>query len=276
MSLENENQKTPTDDEIDLMDLALILSENLKILLIFPLIGILCAGGFLFLQTQKPATFVSQASLSVESFNPDHLRAAEVLVSAINTGDALGDLKSTTGTVTATLGRADKLVQLSATASSAEAAHALNQVALEKIYAFTTPTGSEPARLRQVLSNERSRLLEIQKLIAQTEPTITSSAEDVRAYGELLDIASKREFAIAKIEHQLSGLSPSNLVLAPTYPSPTYPSPKRLLALIAGLVGGGVIALIWIFGRHAMSKLRDDEKQVIKLQKIKANLGFKK
>lgn len=266
------------------MDLALILSENLKTLLIFPLIGILCAGGFLFLQTQKPATFVSQAALSVEvskaslstqSFNPAHLRA-EVLVSAINTGDALGDLNSTAGTVTATLGRADRLVQLSATASSAEAAHALNLAALEKIYAFTTPTGPEPARLHQVLSNERSRLLEIQKLITQTAPTITTSAEDVRAYGELLDIASKREFAIAKIEHQLSGISPSNLVLAPTYPSPIYPSPKRLLVLIAGLVGGGVIALIWIFGRHAMSKLHDDEKQVIKLQRIKTNMGFKK
>ncbi len=257
------------------MDLALILSENLKTLLIFPLIGILCAGGFLFLQTQKPATFTSQAALSVESLNPAHLRA-EVLVSAINTGDALGDLNSTAGTVTATLGRADRLVQLSATASSAEAAHALNLAALEKIYAFTTPTGPEPSRLHQVLSNERSRLLEIQKLITQTAPTITTSAEDVRAYGELLEIASKREFAIAKIEHQLSGISPSNLVLAPTYPSPIYPSPKRLLVLIAGLVGGGVIALIWIFGRHVMSKLHDDEKQVIKLQKIKTNMGFKK
>lgn len=275
MPLENETQIPHTDDEMDLMDLALILSENLKTLLIFPLIGILCAGGFLFLQTQKPATFTSQTALSVESLNPAHLRA-EVLVSAINTGDALGDLNSTAGTVTATLGRADRLVQLSATASSAEAAHALNLAALEKIYAFTTPTGPEPSRLHQVLSNERSRLLEIQKLITQTAPTITTSAEDVRAYGELLEIASKREFAIAKIEHQLSGISPSNLVLAPTYPSPIYPSPKRLLVLIAGLVGGGVIALILIFGRHAMSKLHDDEKQVIKLQKIKTNMGFKK
>ena len=36
------------DDEIDLMDLLLILSEHLKILILLPVFGLLLGGGFVF------------------------------------------------------------------------------------------------------------------------------------------------------------------------------------------------------------------------------------
>ena len=261
-------------DEIDLMDLLLILSENVRALLLFPLVGIICASAFIFWQAQKPKTFVSKASVFVEAptaKNEAPQARAEVVVSAINSGDAYAELK---GEVTASLGRADRLVNLLASAESPEKARALNYAALEKIYTITAPSGAEAARLQKLLTTEREKLAEIHQILSQFEISSSTNANNVRAYGELLQVASSREHSIATIEHRLSGVSASNIVLTPTLPDAPQPV-KKLLPVLAGFVAGVVAALLWIFTKHGQQLIRQDPRYQTRVAQLKANLGLK-
>ncbi|MDH0370517.1 hypothetical protein [Comamonas aquatica] len=274
MTNDSNSQLDQQNDEIDLMDLLLILSNHIKTLLLFPVLGAICATAFVFWQDQKPKIFVSNASVFVETptaSNEIPKARAEVLISIINSGDAFAELK---GKITASLGRTDRLVNLSASAASPEAAQAINKTALERIYEITAPTGVEAARLKNLLKNEQEKLVAIKKILADSALSAKANPENIRAHGELLNIASDREFAIAKIERQLSGISSANVVLAPTLPNSPQPV-KKLLPLVAGIMAGGFAALLWIFIKHGLHLLRRDPQQQSKLAQIKANLGFK-
>jgi len=256
------------------MDLLLIISNNIKTLLFLPALGAICATAFIFWQAQKPTIFVSKASVSVESSiakDEAPKARAEVVISAINSGDAFADFK---GAVTASLGRADRLVNLSASAESPEKARALNHSALEKIYSITAPSGAEAARLQKLLTAEQQRLIEIHQIISQYEISSETDAKNIRAYGELLQVANSREYSIAKIEHQLSGVSPSNIVLAPTLPESSQPI-KKFIPLLLGVTVGGLFAFLWIFTRYGFQLLRQDPRNQAKIALLKANLGLK-
>ncbi|MGE6211755.1 hypothetical protein [Comamonas aquatica] len=274
MENEKNSHLDANNNEIDLMDLLLIISNNIKTLLFLPALGAICATAFIFWQAQKPTIFVSKASVSVESSiakDEAPKARAEVVISAINSGDAFADFK---GAVTASLGRADRLVNLSASAESPEKARALNHSALEKIYSITAPSGAEAARLQKLLTAEQQRLIEIHQIISQYEISSETDAKNIRAYGELLQVANSREYSIAKIEHQLSGVSPSNIVLAPTLPESSQPI-KKFIPLLLGVTVGGLFAFLWIFTRYGFQLLRQDPRNQAKIALLKANLGLK-
>lgn len=260
------------------MDLLLILSENLKTLILLPALGMLLASGFVYWKLQTPKSYTSTSSIFVETRKDgeDEPRMhAEVLVSAINTGDTFKDLATNGSSIHASLGRPDRLVNIAATASSPEEAQSSNQAVLEKLFQMTALSGDEAQRLQKLLNNEQLRLAEAHKLIAETALSHKSSPDAIQSYSALLELASNREFAINNIQKQLSGLSMRDVVLAPTLPIAAQPM-KKALPLIAGFIGGGFLALLWIFARHALSTVNADPLQSQKWSQIKSNLGLKK
>lgn len=111
-------------------------------------------------------------------------------------------------------------------------------------------------------------------MIAEAKLSSQTTPDAIRAYGELLNLASNREFAIAKIEQELAGLSIKDVVQMPTLPTAPQ-STRKAIPLLAGFIGGGFIALLWIFMRHALRGAQNDPTQRTKLDQLKANLGFK-
>ena len=276
MNTETQSHPTISDDEIDLIDLFVLISENIKPLILLPLAGLLIATILVIFNHQKPKIYTSQSSIFVESPTAKEETPrvrAEVLISAINNGDAFSELRKQ-GTVTAALGKQDRLVNLTVFAEQPQTAQSVNQAVLNKIFQITELTGDDALRLQKLLANEKQRLSEIRKLIAETSLSPKSSAETIRTYGELLEIASSREFAIAKIQKQLSGLNAGDVVMSPTLPDAPNPT-RKALPLLAGLIGGFFIALLWIFIKHALRATQEDPVQQQKWAQIKANLGLK-
>ena len=263
-----------SEEEIDLMDLLLILSENLKSLILLPVLGLLLASGFIYWKLQSPKSYVSTSSIFVEAPNGASKVRAEVLVSAINTGDTFKDIAAKGVSINASLGHTDRFVNITATASSPSEVQSSNQAVLEKLFQITVLPEAEVQRLQTLLSNEQQRLTEAQKLIAETTLSHKSSPEAIQSYSALLELASNREFAINKIQNQLSGLSMQDVVQAPTLPTTAQPI-KKAIPLLAGFIGGGFLALLWIFVRHALSTVRTDPVQRQKWSQIKSNLGLK-
>ena len=176
--------------------------------------------------------------------------------------------------VSASLGRQDRLLNITVTATTPESAQSSNQSVLEKLFEITALSGPEAERLQNLLQSERARLAEIQKMIAEAKLSPQTTPDAIRAYGELLNLASNREFAIAKIEQELAGLSSKDVVQMPTLPT-TPQSTRKAIPLLAGFIGGGFIALLWVFMRHALRGAQQDPAQRTKLAQLKANLGFK-
>lgn len=265
------------DEEIDILDLFVILSEHLKTLIVLPLLGLLIAGGFVLWQSQKPKVYVSTSSIAINEPSlltkyPDS--HAEAIATVINSGNQISELKSTTAQISASVGRKDRLVNIAVADISPEAAQAINQTVLEKLFKITALSGPEAERLQNLLQSERARLTEIQKMIAEAKLSSQTTPDAIRAYGELLNLASNREFAIAKIEQELAGLSIKDVVQMPTLPTAPQ-STRKAIPLLAGFIGGGFIALLWIFMRHALRGAQNDPTQRTKLDQLKANLGFK-
>lgn len=265
------------DEEIDILDLFVILSEHLKTLIVLPLLGLLIAGGFVLWQSQKPKVYVSTSSIAINEPSlltkyPDS--HAEAIATVINSGNQISELKSTTDQISASVGRKDRLVNIAVADISPEAAQAINQTVLEKLFKITALSGPEAERLQNLLQSERARLTEIQKMIAEAKLSSQTTPDAIRAYGELLNLASNREFAIAKIEQELAGLSIKDVVQMPTLPTAPQ-STRKAIPLLAGFIGGGFIALLWIFMRHALRGAQNDPTQRTKLDQLKANLGFK-
>lgn len=265
------------DEEIDILDLFVILSEHLKTLIVLPLLGLLIAGGFVLWQSQKPKVYVSTSSIAVEKPVARDERPRirpEVVASLINTGQAFTDFRDASMQVSASLGRQDRLLNITVTATTPESAQTSNQSVLEKLFEITALSGPEAERLQNLLQSERARLTEIQKMIAEAKLSSQTTPDAIRAYGELLNLASNREFAIAKIEQELAGLSIKDVVQMPTLPTAPQ-STRKAIPLLAGFIGGGFIALLWIFMRHALRGAQNDPTQRTKLDQLKANLGFK-
>lgn len=265
------------DEEIDILDLFVILSEHLKTLIVLPLLGLLIASGFVLWQSQKPKVYVSTSSIAINEPSlltkyPDS--HAEAIATVINSGNQISELKSTTAQISASVGRKDRLVNIAVADISPEAAQAINQTVLEKLFKITALSGPEAERLQNLLQSERARLTEIQKMIAEAKLSSQTTPDAIRAYGELLNLASNREFAIAKIEQELAGLSIKDVVQMPTLPTAPQ-STRKAIPLLAGFIGGGFIALLWIFMRHALRGAQNDPTQRTKLDQLKANLGFK-
>lgn len=255
----------------------MILSEHLKTLIVLPLLGLLIAGGFVLWQSQKPKVYVSTSSIAINEPSlltkyPDS--HAEAIATVINSGNQISELKSTTAQISASVGRKDRLVNIAVADISPEAAQAINQTVLEKLFKITALSGPEAERLQNLLQSERARLTEIQKMIAEAKLSSQTTPDAIRAYGELLNLASNREFAIAKIEQELAGLSIKDVVQMPTLPTAPQ-STRKAIPLLAGFIGGGFIALLWIFMRHALRGAQNDPTQRTKLDQLKANLGFK-
>lgn len=259
------------------MDLLLILSANLKTLVLLPLLGVFFALGWIAWQTNQTKIYTSNTTLFVETPTATgevpKLRS-EVVVSHINSGNEFASLAKNNQSISASFSPKDRLVSVLASASSPEEAQALNHTVLKRLYEMTAPKGSEAGRLHKLLKNEQERLSEVHALLRDASPATKDSAVNVRTYGELLEIASAREFAIAKIESELSGLSTSNIVMGPTFPATAQPV-KKLMPLLAGLIGGGFLALLWIFVQHALTTLRKDPESRQKLNQIKANIGWR-
>lgn len=265
------------DEEIDILDLFVILSEHLKTLIVLPLLGLLIAGGFVLWQSQKPKVYVSTSSIAVEKPVARDERPRirpEVVASLINTGQAFTDFRDASMQVSASLGRQDRLLNITVTATTPESAQTSNQSVLEKLFEITALSGPEAERLQNLLQSERVRLTEIQKMIAEAKLSSQTTPDAIRAHGELLNLASNREFAIAKIEQELAGLSIKDVVQMPTLPTAPQ-STRKAIPLLAGFIGGGFIALLWIFMRHALRGAQNDPTQRTKLDQLKANLGFK-
>jgi capsular polysaccharide biosynthesis protein len=136
------------DDETDLLDLLVTIAENIKLLVVGPLVAGLLALGVSF---TLPNTFESKAVINANKEGVD----PNVLVSMATTAAVLEPVRQQIGfepdlpteralnelrdSIKASVGRSDKLITITATAPSAEQAQRTNQALLAELFNSLSP-----------------------------------------------------------------------------------------------------------------------------------------
>ena len=281
--------QTPQDDELDLLDLLLTFAENWKLLILGPLfVGVIA----LSVSFAIPKTYESDSYVQVE--RPGSSITAPVAASLAMSADVLHKIAPVAGLddgltneeiykklskrISVTVGKQDKLLNISTQAKSPEAAQKLNQALLDTLFPLTQPRGLEKNQLELQLASEKKRLQESIKLEQDTSVNLASgksvSEATGRLYGELLAANTNRQKTILDMERRLGGLDTDDVVQAPTLPESAI-KPKKSLLAIGAAIAAAFALLLFVFARQALRTTKENSpEQAEKLARIRKALPW--
>lgn len=240
-----------SEKEIDLHDILKIITARINSIVLLTLLGAFIGWLSTF---SIPPLFNSASILNVEASKQDGKYpkfTSEVIFSLINNsqefkeltqGGRFGDFAIITPSVSAK----DRLLIITASASTPSKAVELNEKVLETVYRLTAAKGTKAAQLGSMIESEKNRLAQIsQTLLDVDKSESTQSGIDVRLVNNLLNYKLERELSIARLQDDLEGVTENNIIQAPSVP--THPAPgneKLKIAIYAGI--GLFIALFYI------------------------------
>lgn len=284
--------QVPEVDEIGLLDILVTLAENIKLLILGPLAVGLLALGVSFVW---PQTFESVAVLQAEPAIASLMTTAAVLDPV---AEALGLRKDATAEearqalrdrIKTSMGRNDKLLTLTVAGNTPEQAQATAHALLVQTYAQSQPKGSQKARLERQLAEAEARLKIAQATASQLAQSLMlpssatskvimpqrSDAVDMIAGSSagLLEASAAAQKQIVELETQLEGITPAQVLQAPTLPEKAI-SPKKGLTAIMTTLATGFLLVVWVFIRSSLRKVQDAE-SLAKLGRVKRALGLK-
>jgi capsular polysaccharide biosynthesis protein len=272
-----ETSQLPEEDEISLLDLLQTIVDNLRLLVIGPLVASLLglAGASFW-----PKTYESTAILKTEPIVASIMLSAAVLdpiasslgyTPQMPADDARTKLKEQ---IKAGVNNKDKLLTLTTQANTPQAAQALARAVLQQTYVQSQPRDSEKLRLQKQLAQSQVR----EKEATQTAQLLgrkldsaggASASEVAQGYAQMIEVIRASQNTQLDIERQLQGLDASALVQEATLPT-KHVTPKRSLIAIITALAAGFALLLFVFIRQALRNASQDAESAQKLSAINA------
>lgn len=274
-------------DDISLLDLLIVVAENLKLLILGPVVvGLLALGvGYAL-----PQSFTSQAILALPTPTPTPTQAAAMMVSAVVLDPVIVSLnlfKGRTVTVArtelasqvkATVDKAD-LLRLDVTANTPIEAQKIASAIIDSWIKSTEPRGQTRMDLETRLAYVKASLDSVQNLayrlntpggknLSKSTTQIEIGASIIAARG-----LEDRYFAeILDIQRLLLGVAPEVVRQQPTLPTEPV-APKKSRAAVLAALGSGFFFLLWVFVRQAWKNTGQDSQIAEKQARLLTALG---
>ena len=255
---------TEDNDEISLLDLALTVAENLRLLIIGPIAAGLIAFG---ISSSQPKTFESVAILNVID-QPEKVASLVASAAVLDpVAEQLGLTKSATndaaraalrGRVSMAVGRKDGLLTLTTKGESGEAAQALANLVLAQLYVAVAPKGQDVIDLEKSLTLARSLYADTQRVLARSSALIGEARSEatvsaaLQGYADLAALQQALAIQIANDQRSLRGLSDTNLAQPPILPTQHVARKRSLISVLAALATGFAL-LLFVFIRKALA-----------------------
>ena len=276
------------EDEVTLLDGLVVVAENLKVLLLGPLVVGLLA---LAISYASPQSFLSTCILSPPASPQTPVQAIAVMVSPLVLDRVIGSLKLADGRsldvaraglarqIKATVGK-DGLVRLDVTANAPIAARDIAYSVIDNWLLTTVPQASELAELQARLEYAQASLSSVRNLLDRLMSD-SSNLNRALTRGEaglglvaLGELQARYFTEVLTIPRTMRGLSRDVIVQPPTLPAEPAGLKKALIALLA-TVAGGFVTLLWVFARQAWRTAAMDPKSAEKQARLSRSLGFK-
>jgi uncharacterized protein involved in exopolysaccharide biosynthesis len=276
-----ETTQLPEEDDISLLDLLQTMAENLRLLVIGPIVvGLLALAG----ASLWPKTYESTAILKSEQNIAGQMLTASVLdpiaaklgyTPAMETDDAQDKLK---GLIKASYNAKDKTVTVTVQSRTPQAAQSLATDLLAATFVQTQPRGSEKQSLLKQLGQLQTRekeLVQTAKVLERRLEQATGNgvSEVAQGYANLMGVIDKTQVSQIEVEKKLKGLDDSDVLQPPTLPTKKVAPKLGLIAIIAALATSFAL-LLFVFIQQA---LRNASQEVQFAQKLSAiNAAWRK
>ena len=286
--MENTQQPANPEAEISLLDLLVTLADNVKLLILGPLVAGLTALAIAF---ALPQTFESVAILQAEPATASLIATAAVLDPTVvslglNRGQSVeASRQELRDRVKTAAGRTDKLLTITVSGTTPQQAQATANALLAATYAQSRPTGAMKARLETQLTDSKTRLENAQtagdKVLAVfdnsyvAENLLKSGVADLpRDYAGLLNAVSEAQTQVRLVDALLEGLTDSQLVQPPTLPEKAV-SPKKGMIAVGATLASGFMLLLFVFIRNGLRSADADPASAVKLAGIRRALSLR-
>lgn len=278
--------------EVSLLDLLVVVAENLKLLVLGPLLASLVGLGVGY---SLPQTFTSVAAIrAADGGKPvEELMKTRAVLSAAVT-QWRPDLVVPAGSVEETrllknirlkpaLGQKTgvTLAQLEVDGDSPASAQAFANALIDAWLASTKPQPQTRIELERRLKISRESLGAVTKIIdRQTAESATAALPKLQydlagSLASLLQLRNGYVNTIAEIEVQLKGVSRDAVFSPPTLPTEPVSNEKSLIAVLAAL-GAGFALLLFVFMRQAWRNAAQDPGTAPKMARLRAAFGSSK
>jgi capsular polysaccharide biosynthesis protein len=284
--------ETPqADDEISLLDLLNTITENLRLLIVGPLLAGIAALGVGYTLTP---TFESRAVLRFESDKDKATGISnEVAVVIAHSEEVLLALLPSapwlekTHSRTATLANMRELIQpshnkkdgtfvLTVKAPSGAQAQALNQAVIAQLREKSQPKGKLLSELQAREQAATVTLAELSKILPElTQRFLARGPESETAARTYNLLSQQRESAQREFDNVKARLQPFGAeatVQAPSLPDKPVQPKKALIAVVAALATGFAL-LLFVFVRQALRNAAKNPEDAGRLAAIRSNLA---
>ena len=288
-----------TDEDIGMLDVLLVVAQNLKLLILGPIVVGLIVLGITY---QLPPKFVSEAVLVLPVPAPTLIppatptlfppvtptQAATIMASPavldlvtnaqdIKKGESNHMSRSAlAGQVNVTVVK-DGLLRLEVTAATATEAQAFANAVIDAWLNTTLPTESERRELEKHLTYAENGLKAITTLLntLTTEGGTRNNKSEIGA--SLIQVGELQTRYLADVtsaSRAMQGLTRDVVKQAPTLPAAPQPVKKGLIAILAAL-GTGFTLLLFVYLRQAWRVAASDPTSAHKQSQLMKALGFR-
>lgn len=278
--------------EVSLLDLLVVVADNLKLLVLGPLLAGLVALGVAFM---LPQSYVSQAILLIPS--PDSANSAQA--AAMMTSPlvldpllaALPELKDKSVEIArqelakqikAVVDKKDGLLRLDVKAEQPEAAQTLANAVIDSWLKTTVPGPQDRVDLEKRLSYASNALASVTTLLDKLSVEGVVNLSKPLTRGEagtslvgLGELQARYLNDVLTIPRALQGLSRDVVKQPPTLPTEPVSKKKALIAVMATLATGFAL-LLFVFMRQAWRNAAQDPDAAAKMARLRAAFGPRK
>lgn len=267
----------PTDDEISLLDILQVVVDNLRLLVIGPILaGLLALVGATFWAKTYESTAIlradqTTATVMLSAAVLDPIASSMGYAATMSTDEARIKL---TKQIKASINAKDKLLTLTTQADTPTGAQALAQGVLQQTFTQSQPRDSEKLRLEKQLAQAKAREAEatqaMQLLAKKLDAAGGNGAPDLaQGYAQMIGVIKDSQAAQLDIERQLQSLDTSALVQQPTLPTKPI-APKRSVVAIVSALAAGFLLLLFVFIRQSIRNVSQNSESAQKLESLQA------
>jgi hypothetical protein len=273
------------DDTISLLDLLLVITENIKLLILGPIAIALIALAVTF---ELPQRYESESWLRMGEAAGPQFTSDDILIPLLEktpwiTSEATNRevaLETLSKQIKTSFSKKDSVLKLTTQAPSPELAQQLNLALIDAYRAFSLPKGRSLEQIEQQIALTEGALKELGPIVQRVAINIdkvtpgTEGENVARAYISLAELKVARERALQDLNRQLLGFGEEVFAQSPSLPERPISRKRALVTILAGLASGMAL-LLFVFIRSAWRGAKQNPEDAGKIRRIRQSLGMK-
>jgi LPS O-antigen subunit length determinant protein (WzzB/FepE family) len=276
-------QSIDQDYEISILDILVVLAENLRLIILVPVVVGLLALGITFV---IPPTYQSTSLLNLGEGTVPSMNSEEVFSKVLEQTDWIKAstreeaLKNLRKNLHAIFVKQNNIVKITSEGSTPSKATTLNTNLIDSYRVYSLPKGKVLDAINENIrigTENLANLEDVAKKISQNVDKVTPGWEGdnvARAYATITSTIATQKINLFSLKQSLNPFGPEVIIQEPTLPEKPI-KPKKAQITIMATLASGFLTILFVFIRAAFRNLVGDAEVSHKLSRTRECIGLK-